>query len=141
MKCTALVATVLSLLLSSSFALAEGKIPSLVGKWDVETKGGVMLNSDKESSITHWTPGQKILNGQLEIISQDDRFVKGTYTSQRGSEKIIGMISSDGKFMYSVDADGFVDWRIVGKDKLEGVYRHAKPSDSVVAIGIAKRQK
>jgi len=90
-----------------------------------------MLNSDKESSITHWTPGQNVLNGQLEIISQDDRFVKGIYISQRGSEKIIGMISSDGKFMYSVDVDGFVDWRIVGKDKLEGVYRHAKPTDSV----------
>lgn len=130
-----------ALFLTSSFAWAGGKVPSLVGKWNVETKGGVMLNSDKESSITHWTAGQTVLNGQLEIISQDDRFVKGTYTSQRGSEKIIGMISSDGKFMYSVDVDGFVDWKIVGKDKLEGVYRHAKPSDSVVAIGIAKRQK
>jgi len=124
-----------------SLAWAGGKIPSLVGKWDVESIGGMMLNAEKESKETHWISGQKALKGQIEIVSQEDRFVKGVYTSARGSEKFIAMISADGKNMYASDSDGFFDCKIIGKDKLEIVYRHVKPTDSVVAIGTDKRQK
>lgn len=129
------------LLLVSSFALAGGKGPSLVGKWDVESVGGMMLNAEKEAKGTHWTPGQTLLKGQFDITSQDDRFVQGTYASARGAEKFIGMISADGKMMYASDTDGFFDCKIIGKDRMEIVYRHVKPTDSVVALGVAKRQK
>jgi len=100
-----------------------------------------MLNADKEGKETHWTAGQKTLKGVLEIVSQDDRFVKGTYTSARGTEKFIAMITADGKYMFASDTDGFFDCKIVGKNRLEILYRHVKPTDSVVALGVAKRQK
>jgi len=130
-----------ALILTSSIAWASGKIPSLVGKWNVESSGGVMLNAETGSKETHWSAGQKTLKGQIDIASQDDRFVVGTYTSARGSEKFVAMITPDGKYMYASDTDGFFDCKIVNRDTLEIVYRHAKPSDSVVAIGVAKRQK
>ncbi|WP_243438687.1 hypothetical protein [Fundidesulfovibrio soli] len=141
MMLRAALACMFTLILTTSLAFAGGKTPSLVGKWDVESTGGMMLNGDKESKETHWTHGQSVLKGQLEIISQDGRFVKGTYTSSRGSEKFIAMISPDGKYMYASDTDGFFDCKIVGKDRLEIVYRHVKPTDSVVATSVAKRQK
>ncbi|WP_243311305.1 hypothetical protein [Fundidesulfovibrio agrisoli] len=141
MMLRAALACMLTLVLTTSIAFAGAKAPSLVGKWDVESTGGMMLNGDKESNVTHWTPGQKVLKGQLEIISQDGRFIQGVYTSARGSEKFIAMISPDGKYMYASDTDGFFDCKIVGKDRLEIVYRHVKPSDSVVATSVAKRQK
>ena len=130
-----------ALILTASVAWAGGKVPSLVGKWNVESAGGMMLNADKEGKETHWTAGQKVLKGQIDITSQEDRFVIGTYTSARGSEKFIAMITPDGKFMYAADTDGFFDCKIANKDTLEIVYRHVKPTDSVVAIGVAKRQK
>ena len=130
-----------ALILTSSIAWAGGKIPSLIGKWSVESSGGMMLNAEKEGKDTHWTPGQKTLKGQIDIANQDDRFVTGTYTSARGSEKFIAMITPDGKYMYASDTDGFFDCKITNKDTLEIVYRHVKATDSVVAIGIAKRQK
>lgn len=131
----------LALILTASFAWAGGKVPSLVGKWNVESAGGMMLNAEKEGKETHWTAGQKILKGQIDITSQEDRFVTGTYTSARGSEKFIAMITPDGKYMYASDTDGFFDCKIANKDTLEIVYRHVKATDSVVAIGVAKRQK
>ncbi|WP_075354180.1 hypothetical protein [Desulfovibrio sp. DV] len=135
------LALLFSLILAASVALAGGKIPSLVGKWNVESSGGMMLNAEKEGKETHWTAGQKVLKGQIDISSQEDRFVTGTYTSARGTEKFIAMITPDGKFMYASDTDGFFDCKIANKDTLEIVYRHVKATDSVVAIGVAKRQK
>ncbi|MYL83719.1 hypothetical protein GTA51_11335 [Desulfovibrio aerotolerans] len=130
-----------ALILTSSIAWAGGKVPSLVGKWNVESSGGMMLNGEKEGKETHWTAGQKALKGQIDITSQEDRFVVGTYTSARGSEKFIAMITPDGKYMYASDTDGFFDCKIANKDKLEIVYRHVKATDSVVATSVAKRQK
>ena len=141
MRCKIAFSFVFALMLTSSIAWAGGKIPSLVGKWDVESSGGMMLNAEKEGKETHWTSGQKVLKGQMDITSQDDRFIVGTYTSARGAEKFIAMISPDGKYMYASDTDGFFDCKIINNNTLETVYRHAKATDSVVAIGVAKRQK
>lgn len=141
MMLRAALACVFILVLTTSAAFADAKVPSLIGKWDVESIGGMMLTADKESKGTHWAPGQQVLKGQLEILSQDGRFVTGTYTSARGSEKFIAMISADGKYMYASDTDGFFDCKIIGKDRLEIIYRHVKPTDSVVAMGTAKKQK
>ncbi|WP_043634007.1 hypothetical protein [Desulfovibrio sp. TomC] len=141
MKLKVAIAFCFSLILTASLALAGGKVPSLIGKWNVESSGGMMLNAEKEGKETHWTVGQRVLKGQIDISSQEDRFVTGTYTSARGSEKFIAMITPDGKYMYASDTDGFFDCKIANKDTLEIVYRHVKASDSVVAIGVAKRQK
>ena len=130
-----------ALILTSSIAWAGGKIPSLVGKWSVESSGGMMLNGEKEGKETHWTAGQKALKGQIDITSQEDRFVVGTFTSARGSEKFIAMITPDGKYMYASDTDGFFDCKVANKDTLEIVYRHVQATDSVVAFSLAKRQK
>lgn len=141
MKTKVALGCLFALILASSIAWAGGKVPSLVGKWSVESSGGMMLNAEKEGKETHWMAGQKTLKGQIEITGQEDRFVVGTYTSPRGSEKFIAMITPDGKYMYASDTDGFFDCKIANKDTLEIVYRHVKATDSVVAIGIAKRQK
>ncbi len=125
----------------ASSAYAKDKIPSLVGKWNTESMGGVMVSGERQSKETHWVPDQKILKGLFEIKTQDGRFVTGTYASERGTEPFIGMISADGKWMYASDTDGFMDWKIINKDTMEVLYRHAKPTDSVVAMGIAKRMK
>lgn len=130
-----------SFLFTVSVVVAEENIPSLLGKWKTESTGGMMVQGKKQSRTTHWEPKQKTLKGQIEFLNQDGRFVSGTYTSDRASEKFIGMISPDGKNLYASDTDGFWDCKIVDNDTIEVIYRHVKPTDSVVAIGIAKRQK
>lgn len=131
----------LLLLVAASAAFAKGNTPSLLGKWSTDSMGGVMLAADQPGKDTHWKPQQKVLKGVLEFKTQDGRFVTGTFTSERGSENFIGMLSADGKRLYLSDTDGFTDVTLVNKDTMELVYRHAKPTDSVVAVGTAKRQK
>ncbi|EHJ48545.1 hypothetical protein DFW101_2541 [Solidesulfovibrio carbinoliphilus subsp. oakridgensis] len=139
---TAIALLALFVLVSAtSVAVAQDGIPSLLGKWDTESRGGLLLHGKKQGNITHWEPKQKVLKGRIDVTGQDGRFVSGTYTSARGAEKFIGMVSADGKSLYAADLDGIWDARIVDNDTLEIVYRHVKPTDTVVAIGIAKRQK
>ncbi len=130
-----------ALLCMSSVAFAGDNYPSLLGKWTTESIGGMLLHAEKQSDGTHWEPEQKVLKGQIEFSTQDGPFVTGTYTSSRSSEKFIGMISRDGKSLHASDTDGIWDCTIVDNDTIELVYRHVKPTDSVVAIGVAKRQK
>ncbi|MHC1712892.1 MAG: hypothetical protein AB9872_12175 [Solidesulfovibrio sp.] len=131
----------MALLAVTSFAFAEENTPSVLGKWKTESTGGMLLHGKKQSSGTHWEPKQKVLHGQIEFLSQDGRFVTGIYTSSRAAEKFIGMLSADGKTIYAADSDGYWDCKIIDNDTFELVYRHVKPTDTVVAIGIAKRQK
>lgn len=125
----------------ASLSFAEKKIPSLFGKWKTESTGGMMLNAENQSEVTHWVPEQKVLKGRMEVTSQDGRFISGVYVSDRASEKFIGMITPDGKSFYASDKDGFWDCKIIDNDTFEIVYRHVKPTDSVVAIGMGKREK
>jgi hypothetical protein len=141
MKTTIALLALFALVSATSVAVAEDGIPSLLGQWNTESTGGMLLHGKKQGAITHWEPKQKVLKGRIDVTGQDGRFVSGTYTSARGSEKFIGMLSADGKTLYAADMDGIWDVRIVDNDTLEIVYRHVKPTDTVVAIGTGKRQK
>jgi hypothetical protein len=141
MKTRISCALIVTILFLASFSFAGENVPSLLGKWTTESTGGMMMNGEKQSSETHWEKNQRNLKGILEFTSQEGQFVTGTYTSSRSSEKFIGMISSNGKLLFVVDSDGMWDCKIVDNDTMEIVYRHVKPSDSVVAIALAKRQK
>jgi hypothetical protein len=141
MKARIACLVMIALFAVASFAFAEENIPSLLGKWKTESVGGMLLHGKKQGSTTHWEPKQKVLLGQIEFLSQDGRFVTGVYTSNRAAEKFIAMLSPDGKTLYAADSDGYWDCRIVDNDTMEVVYRHVKPTDTVVATGIAKRQK
>lgn len=125
----------------ASLAFAQEKIPSLLGKWQTESIGGMLVHGQSPGPGTHWEPKQKVLKGGFDITTQDGRFVTGVYTSERGSEKFIGMIAADGKHAYMADTDGYWDCTIIDNDTIEQVYRHVKGTDTVVAIGISKRQK
>lgn len=128
-------------LLMSTLALAADDTPSLVGKWSTESMGGLLLHGKQQGKTTHWEPKQKVLKGQIEFTSQEGRFVTGVYTSGRASEKFIAMLSADGKTLHAVDGDGVWDCVFVDRDTFELVYRHVKATDSVVALGVARRKK
>lgn len=126
---------------TSGAAFAQSAIPSLLGKWDTESIGGMMRHGEGESGVTHWAPGQKTLKGEIDFKTQDGRFVTGVFTSSRGSEQFIAVLSPDGKRLYASDLDGFWDCVFLDADTMELVYRHVKASDSVAAMSTAKRRK
>ncbi len=141
MKAKSFFFILISILSMASLSFAGETIPSLLGNWKTESTGGMMLNAEKQGELTHWAPEQKVLKGKLEVTGQNGRLITGVYVSDRAREQFIGMITPDGKSFYASDKDGFWDCKIIDNDTFEIVYRHVKSTDSVVAIGMGKREK
>jgi hypothetical protein len=127
--------------LSASLCLAGSEIPNLVGAWEVRSEGGVIIRGDKTGKIIHWEAKQTSLKADIEITKQDGRVLFGIFRSSRATEQFIAVIGHDNKTLYYVDEDGFVDGRIINKDKIEVVYRHVTPTDTVAAVGVYTRKK
>ena len=129
------------LVFSGSFVCAESNIPNLVGKWKVVADGGVLIKGDKVSEETHRETSFSKLVAEVVVEEQKGRVFKGYFKTKKAKEKIVGVIGFDNKTLYHVDHDGFVLGKLVTPDKVELVYLHAKPSDSVAAIATWERIK
>ncbi len=139
--------TRLALLLAASFlfgnvALAADPVfPDLVGTWSVKAEGAVMVQGKDPGEKTHWKSGQTTMASEMQITEQQGRIVKGTFRSPKTSEPFVGAIGHDGKTVYFVDTDGYLDARIVDANTIESVYRHSTPKSSVVSVAVWTRKK
>ena len=80
------------------------------------------------------------MTGVAEVLSQNDRVIRGVFKMPGIAEPFSAVIGYDGN-IHLVDEDGFADYRLVNKNRLEGVYRHVTPEDSVICVSIWTRRK
>ena len=83
---------------------------------------------------------------QLNVIyrfdGQDGRRFWGTMISEHQANiRMIGSMSVDGKWIYMVGKDGYVDGQVIDADTIEACYRHAHADSAVVACNLMKREK
>ncbi len=135
------IGVICALIVAGSLAWAESGIPSLVGTWNTDCVAGLTVTGDKPSPTTHHVTKFSTFTGTVVIEEQKGRVFAGYVKTKRATEKLVGVIALDNKTFHYVDSDGFVDGKIITPDKLEVIYRHARPSDSVAAVGIYNRQK
>jgi hypothetical protein len=131
---TGAVAAVTSLTARQSFA-GNSPIPNLVGTWKVQAEGATVLQGGNYSAKAHHAKQFSTLNAEAVIQKQEGRRVVGIFKSPRYTEKFAGVISVDGKTFAYVDEDGSLDGKIINKNLIEIIYRHATPTESVVASG------
>ena len=141
MKKITLAGSALLIISFASFCLAGPQIPNLVGAWEVKSEGGVLVRGDKTGKTTHWEPKQTSLKAEANVTKQNGRVLYGTFKSSRATENFIGVIGHDNKTLYLVDEDGYLDGKIISNDRIEVIYRHATPTDSVAAVGVWTRKK
>ncbi|MFC1833258.1 hypothetical protein ACFL2Q_00820 [Thermodesulfobacteriota bacterium] len=124
-----------------SFALAESKIPSLVGTWKVQTEGGALIKADKASTQSHH--GTKFTKFEAEFVveKQKGRVFHGYFKSARATEKLVGVIGHDNKTAYWADHDGFGQAKILSSGKMQVIYLHASPTESVAAAATFTKNK
>ncbi len=122
-------------LFTAGVCFADSTIPNLVGAWTVTTEGGVLLKGGSYSWKTHHSGEFSTLTAEAVVTKQQGRVFHGVFTSLRATEKFIGVIGLDNKSFYYADEDGFVDGKIIGKNRIEVVYRHVSTSDTVVGVG------
>ncbi len=139
-----IILAVITLLLTlglASLCLAGQEIPNLVGAWEVKSEGGVMVRGDQPGKTTHWEAKQTSLKAEVQITKQNGRVLYGTFKSSRATEDFIGVIGHDNKTFSFADTDGFADGKIINNDRIELIYRHVKPTDTVAAVGFWTRKK
>lgn len=132
---------ILAFLVGASLCFAESGIPNLVGTWSTKAEGGVITKGGALNTKTHHSGEFSTLSGEAVVTKQQGRVLHGTFTSPKATESFIAVIGMDNKSFFLADEDGFMEGQIVNKDKINIVYRHVTPADTVVAMGTWTRKK
>jgi hypothetical protein len=141
MKRVAVMMVVLVFLSSAGVCFAGSAVPNMVGTWIVKAEGGVLLKGSAAGAKTHHTGEFSTLTAEVVVTKQQGRVLHGTFKSPKATENFIAVIGPDNKSFYYADEDGMLDGKIVGKDKMEVIYRHTSASDTVIAVGTWTRKK
>ncbi len=141
MKRVAVMIVVLVFLSGAGVCFAGSAVPNMVGTWIVKAEGGVLLKSGAAGAKTHHTGEFSTLTAEAVVTKQQGRVLHGVITSPKANENFIAVIGLDNKSFYCADEDGMLEGRILGKDKMEVIYRHITGSDTVVGVGTWTRKK
>ena len=141
MKKLAVSIVLMAFLVVASLCFAESGIPNLVGTWSTKAEGGVITKGGASGAKTHHSGEFSTLSGEAVVTKQQGRVLHGTFTSPKATESFIAVIGMDNKSFFYSDEDGFLEGKIVNKDKINVVYRHVTSADTVVAVGTWTRKK
>jgi len=128
-------------LFGAGVCFADSGIPNLMGTWIVQAEGAVLTKDGAPRAKTHHSGEFSTLTAEVVVTKQQGRVLRGTFKSSRSTENFVAVIGLDNKSFYYADEDGFNEGRIIGKNKINMVYRHITPADTVVAVGTWTRKK
>lgn len=114
MKKIVLCLALLVFLLGTGVCSAAENLPNLVGTWAVKSEAALLTKGDGLGEWTHHKDALSSLSAEIVITKQQGRVFYATFTSQRASENMAGVIGWDNKTLYLVDMDGFTDATLVG---------------------------
>jgi hypothetical protein len=141
MKKLTLCIAIMAFLAGASPGFAESGIPNMVGTWSAKGEGGVITKGGAPGAKTHHSGGFSALSAEAVVTDQQGRVLHGTFTSAKATESFIAVIGMDNKSFFYADEDGIMEGSIVSKDRINVVYRHVTPTDTVVAVGTWTRKK
>lgn len=75
------------------------------------------------------------------IEGQDGVRFWGTITSTYRVERVIGAIAADGKHVYMVSQDGFVDGVVSDEDTIDTCFRQLQPDAAAAACNTIRRKR
>lgn len=112
------------------FPAAAQEWPDLLGVWKGKTRsvlaGAGGHFADTNTSDAHF----REVELTVEWTEQSDGRFIGTITSANHTERKIGVISSDGKTLYTVDHDGQSAGRLIDENHFELCYMQSSSGDS-----------
>ena len=114
---------------------AQGPIPDLRGTWKGESESVVFgagnhphHGSGQRESETRFTSQ----TFTMTIDKQDGRRFAGTFSSQRSTETVIGVVSRSGTILM-VDDDGYDVGTLLAPNRLEMCYLHLSAASRVAS--------
>jgi hypothetical protein len=112
----------LAALTAATAAVAETAIPDLRGTWKGESETIILGAGNPHHAATpSAVPRLNSVAFTLTIDKQDGRRFSGTFSSARGSDAFVAVISRTGT-IYLVDDDGYTVATMLAPDRLELCY-------------------
>lgn len=113
---------------------AQGAIPDLRGTWKGESESVVFGAGDHPH---HGSGPQDATRSTsqpftMTIDKQDGRRFSGTFSSERHTETVIGVVSRSGR-IFMVDDDGYDVATLLGPNLLEMCYLHLSAASRVAS--------
>jgi hypothetical protein len=103
--------------------MAGSAIPDLRGTWKGDSESIVLGGGNVHHTATPSDePELRSVPFTLTIDKQDGRRFSGTYSSARGSTKVIAIISRSGT-IFMVDAEGISNGTMLASNQMELCYR------------------
>lgn len=122
-----------AMLTAATAAVAETAIPDLRGTWKGESETIILGAGNPHHAATK--PASPRLNSvafTLTIKQQDGRRFSGTFSSARGGEAVIAVISRTGA-IYMIDDDGYNVGTMLAPDRMEICYLRQSPKSRIAS--------
>jgi hypothetical protein len=114
---------------------AQGSIPDLRGTWKGESESVVFGAGDHQHHGSGPREDATRFTSQpftMTIDKQDGRRFSGTFSSERHTETVIGVVSRSGR-IFMVDDDGYDVATLLAPNRLEMCYLHLSAASRVAS--------
>jgi hypothetical protein len=121
-------------LAAATDAAAQTAVPDLRGTWRGESETIILGAGNPHHAANAPAPAPRLnsVAFTLTINQQDGRRFSGTFSSARGSETLIGVISRGGQ-IYLVDDDGYNVATLLAPNRLEICYLLQSPATRIAS--------
>ena len=111
-------------------APAQTAVPDFKGTWKGQSESVLLGAGNSHHPAAKDEPQMRQVPFTLVVDKQDGRRFSGTFSSPRSSEKVVAVLSRDGKIMMA-DDDGYTIGSILAPNKIELCY--IKPGATRIA--------
>jgi hypothetical protein len=123
----------LATLIAATAALAETAIPDVRGTWKGESESIIQgAGNPHHASPKAASPRLNSVAFTLTVNQQDGRRFSGTFSSPRGKEPVIAVISRAGT-IYMVDDDGYNIGTMLAPNRMELCYLQQSPKSRIAS--------
>jgi hypothetical protein len=123
----------LAALTAATASLAETAIPDLRGTWKGESESIILGGGNPHHAATPaLAPRLNSVPFTMVIDKQDGRRFSGTFSSARGTEAVIAVISRGGT-IYMVDDDGYSAATMLAPNRMELCYMMQSPATRIAS--------
>jgi hypothetical protein len=122
-----------AMLTVATAALAETAVPDMRGTWKGKSESIVQgAGNTHHASPKPVSPRLNSIEFTMVVKEQDGRRFSGTFSSARGNDPVIAVISRNGS-IFMVDDDGYTVGSVLAPNRIELCYMQLSPKSRVAS--------
>ena len=122
----------LAILTTTAAATAQTAVPDMRGTWKGNSESIIMGAGNPHHAAPPSGPRMNSIAFTMTIDKQDGRRFSGTFSSARGNDPVIAVISQNGT-VYLVDDDGYSFGTMLAPNRIELCYMMQSPATRIAS--------